>query len=222
MGEQRTAAHSEQDEHAHRETQLSEAVDDGITVLDKEDRGQEDEGREGNARQDVVHLVGGIGPSLAHGDTHNDGQEHEHDVLHQELAHRQVDLHGAAGRGSDTFHDERHSHQRDDAAASRERYRQGHVALGKHREHVRRTAARAAGNEHKTNQENGLQPEGLSQQPCQQGQNDDLPDEAGQYRPRARLEQFKIFDLQVQAQLKHEERQDGQYNPNRVHLVCHD
>ena len=51
--------------------------------LYEEDGNEQHKRWECRLRQHAVYLLGCLGPLLAYSDTHHNGQEHEHDVLHQ-------------------------------------------------------------------------------------------------------------------------------------------
>ena len=149
-------------------------------MLHEEDAGQQHQGREGQSGEHSLDLSGRLSPVVAHANAQKDGQQHRHHVLHQQVDHGQLHSHGLAQVGGGGLHDQRDGEEGDEAADGRERYRQGHVALGQHREDIGRTASRTAGDEHQADGEERAQRQGACHAPGDEGQQEQLADHAGQ------------------------------------------
>lgn len=160
FGEESASGHGCQYQHGDAEAQAAELAGDGGMVLHKKDGGQEDEGGKGYATQNAVDAGSCRGTETAHGQSGQDGQEHEHEVLHDEATHGQV--YGGVGSAEIThgkIHDEGNGEKGEDATASGERYRKSHIALGQHGEHIAGAAAGRTGYEHDTDEINGFEAE---------------------------------------------------------------
>ena len=119
-----------------------------------------------------------------------DGKQHEQDVLHDEAAHRQVDVHSrvVADEVGREVHDDGDGEQR----------------LGEHGKDVGRAASRRAGNQHEADEEQRVELEHPADGECQQRQKYQLPHESRDNRPGPLVEKLEIRHSQCQAQLEHQ------------------
>ena len=137
-----------QNQHRHREAQGRELCDDGLLVLDEEDRYQQQQSRHGDAFEYVVNLLCDLRAEHIDEETDGDRYNHEHEVLHQQVAYGQVNIRRLSYARCHPCHDQRQGEEGDDTAAGCECDRERHVAFRQHREHIARAASRAAGDEH--------------------------------------------------------------------------
>ena len=115
--------------------------------------GEEDEGWEGDASEDVVDAQGDGGFGSTEPETTKDGDGHEHEVLHQEVTDWELHIGTGAYAGGGPCHDEGHGEEGDEGTAGSEGDGEGYVATGKHGEDVAGAATWAAGDEHDAYQE---------------------------------------------------------------------
>ena len=206
LGQQGSPAHGGKYQDGDAKAQFPELGGDGLVVLDEEHGGQKDEGGKCDFGQHGVNLLCGGGGVAFNQHARQDGEQHEQDVLHDEAAHGQVDVHSrvVANEVGREVHDDGDGEQRDDAAQGRQRHGQGDIPLGKHGKDVGRAASRRAGNQHEADEEQRVELEHPADGECQQRQKYQLPHESRDNRPGPLVEKLEIRHSQCQAQLEHQ------------------
>ena len=116
-------------------------------------------------------------------------------------------------------HNSRTRKQRNHAAEGRQRHRERYVATRQHGEHVAGTAARTARNEHDAQKEQRLDVKYRPYGPSDERQEHNLTNQSGQQGLRTVDKKAEVVGLQRQAQVEHQQRQNGQNNEYRVHIL---
>ena len=78
-----------------------------MPVLDVEDGDQHEEQRERQFGEDLVHFLRRLGPGIVQADTQKDRQEHQDEVLLDEVSHGQGDAHALPHQPGGPAHDDR-------------------------------------------------------------------------------------------------------------------
>ena len=141
-------------------------------------------------------------------DAEQHGEQHQQEVLLEQVAHRERDPDGGTGRFGGPRHHQRYGHERDQAAECRERNGQRHVAAGELGEDIGRTAARATGDQDQSEEENGREPERAADAERDEGQQHDLAEQGQQHRLGGLDHPGEILKLQAEAQVKHQDCQN--------------
>ena len=124
-----------------------------------------------------------------------------------------------ADRGSNPCHDERNGEEGDDGTACRQCDGECHIASCQHGEHIARTTARTAGNEHDAQEKERVEVKNGTYSPSNKGQQDNLSDHSCQHGQGTLQNQLEIVWTQCKTEVKHQQRQNGKNNKYGVHLV---
>lgn len=194
-----------------------EVVGDDVELGNEEDDGKGDECREGNLGEHFIHLTRSVWSKAANDHADDDWQEHKDEVLLDEVADREMEF----GFHAYVSHHERHDHrdgkEGDDAAEGSEGDRQGDVALGKTGEDVGGAAARRTGDEHEANEKRSVKLENQTDSKGYQRKADELAQESDKNRTRTVLQEHEVIPGKSQAQVEHEQCQDGQNDKDCIH-----
>ena len=152
-------------------------------------------------------------------DAQQDRQQHEYQVLLNQVSDRQDDAHALPHQMGGPPHHDRDREQGNHAAERRQDHGKGHVTSAQFGENVRGTAARTTGDQHQADKENRRQTEQVSQPQGNERQQDQLPRQRDGDGPGMAKNLSEIFQPQGQPQIEHQERENGQHYPNRIHLV---
>lgn len=192
-------------------------TDNRPVMLHKENRHQQHQGRESGFGQDLVDAPGGLRPASVDHDARQYRKQHQQQILFQQIAHRQRDSGRRSGRRRHPPHDQRDRPQSNQAAQRGQQDRQSDIAPGHFGKDIRRTAARRTGDQHQTDKEHRRQMEKMPQSEGYERQQDNLACQRGDARLGAGKHRIKITEIQSQAQTEHQDRQNRQDYPNRIH-----
>ena len=208
--------HRRKNQDADRRAQRREFPNDGVLMGEEKHRRKRYQQRKSKEFEDFVDASSEFLFSHRQPDAEHDGNGHQNDVLHEQIADGQMDI----GAGSDVLRDPRHDHrngeQRNDATKRRERHREGDIAFRQHRENIARTAARTTCHEHDAKEKQRRKPENTAHRPRNDGQQDNLANQTSQNGFRTMEKEFEICRFQHQAEVEHQQRQNRKDNDNRV------
>ena len=173
-------------------------------VLDIEDGDEREKEREGELAQHFVGFVGGFGPGVVHADAEEDRQQHEHQVLLDEVADGKGDTDAFSHKLGGPAHDEGNGEKGDDAAEGGEGDREGYVSAGQLGKDVGGAAAGAAGDEDQADEKHRRQVEQVRKAQRDGGQETELPHEGYGYGPRMTDDFGEIFETQGEPQVEHQ------------------
>ena len=190
-------------------------------MLDIENGDQDQQQRE---RQLAEHLVGFlrcVRPSVMHADAQQDGDQHQEQILLDEVADGQRDPDALADHGRGQAHDDGNGEQRDHAAQCREGHGERHVASGQFGKDVGGAASRAACDEHEAYEEYRRELERPCETERNQREKDQLSHQGDCDWPGGTEHFSEVFELEGQPQVEHQKGQNRQYNPNsHVQISC--
>ena len=95
-----------------------------------------------------MHTLGQRRMTNSYPQTSQDGYGHQYQILNQQVADGQMDIHIRAYMLCHQVHDERTRKQGDDTAKGCQRYREGYVATCQHGKDIAGTATRTTGYQH--------------------------------------------------------------------------
>ena len=148
-----------------------------------------------------------------------DRQQHQHQVLFNQVSDRQDDTHALPHQPGSPAHHNGDGKQGNDTAECRQGHGKGHISPAQFGKYVRGTTARTTGDEHQADKENRRQPEQVSQPQGDERQQYQLSRQGHGDGPGIAEYFPEIFQPQAQPQVEHQERENGQHYPNRIHLV---